>query len=88
MYLIFFVSIINLQQAAKITRNRIQEETAILKEQTSTHVQMIVSAIEASKKEFKTTIKKGIAETRATIPRENIMRNFTKNCGGLSKKRP
>ena len=33
-------------------RNRTQEEHAIFEEQTSTHTQMIVSAIEASNKEL------------------------------------
>ena len=57
--------------AKEITRNWIQEEHATLKEQTSTHIQMIVSAIEASNKELKRTIKKGNKKTRATVPKEN-----------------
>ena len=52
-------------------RNRTQEEHAIFEEQTSTHIQMIVSAIEASKKELIRTIKQENEETRATIRKEN-----------------
>ena len=33
-------------------RNRTQEEHAIFEEQTSTHIQMIVSEVEASNKEL------------------------------------
>ena len=67
MYLIVLISIINLQEAVNITRNKIQEELAIFKEQTSTLIQMILSAIERSNKGLKRTIKKGNKETRATI---------------------
>ena len=52
-------------------RNRTQEEHAIFEEQTSTHTQMIVSAIEASNKELIRTIKKENEEARATIRKEN-----------------
>ena len=41
-------------------RNRTQEEHATFEEQTSTHIQMIVSAIEASNKELIRTCAKGI----------------------------
>ena len=37
-------------------RNRTQEEHATLEEQTSTHIQMIISATEASNKKLTTTI--------------------------------
>ena len=52
-------------------RNRTQEEHATFEEQTSTHIQMIVSAIEASNKELIRTIKQENEETRATICKEN-----------------
>ena len=52
-------------------RNRTQEEHATFEEQTSTHIQMIVSAIEASNKELIRTIKQENEETRATIRKEN-----------------
>ena len=52
-------------------RNRTQEEHATFEEITSTHIQMIVSAIKASNKELllqlRTSIKKENEETRATI---------------------
>ena len=51
-------------------RNRTQEEHATFEEQTSTHIQMIVSAIEASNKELIRTIKKENEDTRATIRKE------------------
>ena len=38
-------------------RNRTQEKYAIYKEETSTYIQMIVSAIEASNKELITTLR-------------------------------
>ena len=47
--------------------NRTQEGHATFEEITSTHIQMIVSAIKASNKELITTIKKENEETRATI---------------------
>ena len=52
-------------------RNRTQEEHATFEEETSTHIQMIVSAIEASNKELIRTIKKENEEARATIRKEN-----------------
>ena len=52
-------------------RNRTQEEHATFEEQTSSHIQMIVSAIEASNKELIRTIKQENEETRATICKEN-----------------
>ena len=54
------------------TRNRTQEKHATFVEQTSTHIQMVASAIEASNKELITRIKKENEETRATIHKENI----------------
>ena len=51
--------------------NRTQEEHAAFEEITSTHIQMIVSAIKASNKELITTIKKEHEETRAIISKEN-----------------
>ena len=52
-------------------RNRTQEEHATFEEKSSTHIQMIVSAIEASNKEFIRRIKKKTEETRTTIRKEN-----------------
>ena len=52
-------------------RNRTQEEHATFEEQTSTHIQMIVSVIEASNTGFIRTIKQENEETRATIRKEN-----------------
>ena len=52
-------------------RMRTQKEHATFEEQTSTHIQMIVSAIEAGKKELITTTKKENEETRDTIRKEN-----------------
>ena len=52
-------------------RNRTQEGHATFEEITSTHIQMIVSAIKASIKELITTIKKENEETRPTIRKEN-----------------
>ena len=58
-----------------IGRNRrtqeTQEEHVTCEEQTSTRIQIIVSAIEASNKEVIRTIKKENEETRAAIPKEN-----------------
>ena len=52
-------------------RTRTQEEHAKFEGQTSTHIQMIVSAIEGSNKELIATIKKKNKETRANICKEN-----------------
>ena len=59
MLALFFMHV---QQAAKITRDRIQEEHAMLQEQSSTYIQIILSAKEASSKEFKRITNKGNKE--------------------------
>ena len=53
--------------AAKMTRSRTYQEHGTLKQQLSTHIQMIVSATEASNKELK-----GNKGARETMPRENL----------------
>ena len=52
-------------------RNRTQEEHATFEKQISAHLQMIVSAIQASNKELVRTIKQENEEKRATIRKEN-----------------
>ena len=73
MYLIIYFYIFNhFAASCKMTRrNRTQEEHAIFEEITSTHIQIIVSAIKASNKKLITTIRKQNEETGATIRKGN-----------------
>ena len=63
-------------------RDRTQEEHATFEEHISTHIQIIVSAREASNKEVIAIIKKENEEARKTKKQEKL----SKHCREISKK--
>ena len=69
----------------EITRNWIQEEHATLKEQTSTHIQMIVSVIEATKNLKEQLKKETKKQEQLYLGKTKKQEKLHKDCRGISE---